>query len=205
MRGFKNKGFTLIELAIVLVIIGIIMAAILKGQELIMNARMKKFINDAGRKFEVAVWTFYDRNGIFPGDSNRNGLIDSGEDVKTALTTNSGLLPSDYNPVRLGSFSFLVGLGNDGGSPAKNVLVICPTTGGSACSGTITQDELEFLKAFDTVIDGFADGTTGLVKSAESATFDSNKWNISSLSGVGSSDWNTTNTKALVYYFDRRP
>jgi prepilin-type N-terminal cleavage/methylation domain-containing protein len=201
MRGFKNKGFTLIELAIVLVIIGIIMAAILKGQELIMNARMKKFINDAGRKFEVAVWTFYDRNGIFPGDSNRNGLIDSEEDVKTALV-NSGLLPSDYNPVRVGSFSFLVGLGSYGG---KNVLVICPTTDGSTCSGTITQDELEFLKAFDTVIDGFANGTTGLVRSAVSATFDPNKWSIFSLSGVGSNDWDTTNTKALVYYFDRRP
>jgi len=204
MRCFKNKGFTLIELAIVLVIIGIIMAAILKGQELIMNARMKKFINDAGRKFEVAVWTFYDRNGIFPGDSNRNGLIEREEDVKTALV-NSGLLPSDYNPVRVGSFSFLVGLGNDGGNPAKNVLVICPTTDGSTCSGTITQDELEFFKAFDTVIDGIANGTTGLVRSAESVTFDSNKWSISSLSGVGSNDWNTTNTKALVYYFDRRP
>jgi len=204
MKGLKGKtGFTLIELAIVLVIIGIIIGAVLKGQDLIMNARIKKFINEAGRKSEVAVWTFYDRNGIFPGDSDRDGLIESGENVKTDLTTNSNLLPSDYNPIRLGSYSFLVGFGNDGGSPAKNVIVICPTTDGSSCSGSITNEELEFLKSFDTTIDGVADGASGVVRSATSANFDSGTW-FASPSGIGSSNWNS-NTKALVYYFDRRP
>jgi len=41
LKVSKSKGFTLVELAIVLVIIAIILGAILKGQELIKNAKIK--------------------------------------------------------------------------------------------------------------------------------------------------------------------
>jgi len=82
----KQKGFTLIELAIVLVIIGIILGAILKGQELIKNAQAKRVQNDM-RGLEAAVWTFYDRYGRFPGDCNRNGIIDAR--VYTTTTVSS--------------------------------------------------------------------------------------------------------------------
>ena len=71
----KNSGFTLIELAIVLVIIGIILGAILKGQALIQNARAKRVLNDM-KGLEAMVWTFYDRYGYFPGDCDHNGIID---------------------------------------------------------------------------------------------------------------------------------
>ncbi|MEO1925761.1 MAG: prepilin-type N-terminal cleavage/methylation domain-containing protein, partial [Gammaproteobacteria bacterium] len=39
MRINKQKGFTLVEIAIVLVIIGLLLGGILKGQELISSAR----------------------------------------------------------------------------------------------------------------------------------------------------------------------
>lgn len=208
MKHLRNqKGFTLIELAIVLVIIGIILGAVLKGQDLIQNARMKKFINDAGRKFEVATWTFFDRNGRFPGDPDKNGIINDGTgtpDVYADLVTNSRLLNTNDNPVTIGGFSFYVGLGNDGGTPKKNVLVICPGTGG-ICNNTITDDELEFFKAFDASIDGTTDAGSGVVRGATGATFNSSTW-IMSPSGIqtSSTDW-TSSTKALVYYFDRKP
>ncbi|WP_353683965.1 prepilin-type N-terminal cleavage/methylation domain-containing protein [Thermodesulfovibrio sp. 3907-1M] len=203
----SNRGFTLVELAIVLVIIGIILGAVLKGQDLIQNARHKKFINDAGRKFEVATWTFFDRNGRFPGDPDKNGIINDGTgtpDVHQDLVTNSKLLSDTDNPVTLGSFSFYVGLGNDGGTPKKNVLVICPGTGGS-CNGSITDDELEFFKAFDTSIDGTTDAGSGVVRGATSATFNSGTW-IMTPTGIQntSTDWSSA-MKALVYYFDRKP
>ena len=70
----KTRGFTLVELAIVLVIIGIILGAILKGQELINNAKAKRLQNDL-RGLEAAIWTFYDRTGRFPGDCNKDGTI----------------------------------------------------------------------------------------------------------------------------------
>lgn len=201
-----ERGFTLVELAIVLVIIGIILGAVLKGQELINNARHKKFISDAGKKFEVTAWTYYDRNGRFPGDSKKNGIIgdDSAEDVYDDLVNKAKLMASSDNSVTIGAFTFSVGLGNDGGSPKKNILAICPSTDG-ACNATISDDELEFFKALDTSVDGTTDPGVGVVRGAQTVTISSAKWiatasNINSTSG----DW-TSAHKGLVYYFDRKP
>ncbi|HYJ20307.1 MAG TPA: prepilin-type N-terminal cleavage/methylation domain-containing protein, partial [Burkholderiales bacterium] len=41
----KQQGFTLIEIAIVLVIIGLLLGGILKGQELITSARVRNLIS----------------------------------------------------------------------------------------------------------------------------------------------------------------
>jgi prepilin-type N-terminal cleavage/methylation domain-containing protein len=73
MRIFKSlknhKGFTLVELAIVLVIIGIILGAVLKGQELINSAKIKRAYNQQ-REIVAAVYSYYDKYGKFPGDDN---------------------------------------------------------------------------------------------------------------------------------------
>ena len=87
--GLKGQaGFTLVEMAIVLVVIGLILGAVLKGQELINNAKMKRFYN-LYRETLAAVYTYYDKYGKYPGDDpnvagrwsgatngNNNGLID---------------------------------------------------------------------------------------------------------------------------------
>ena len=41
----KERGFTLVEIAIVLVIIGLLLGGILRGQELIQNARVRNIID----------------------------------------------------------------------------------------------------------------------------------------------------------------
>lgn len=58
-----------------LVIIGIILGAILKGQELINNAKAKRLLNDI-KGLATLHYTFYDRYGRFPGDCNGDGGID---------------------------------------------------------------------------------------------------------------------------------
>ena len=63
------KGFTLVELAIVLVIIGIILGAVLKGQELINNAKIKRVYNQY-REISAAVYTYMDRYQYYPGDDS---------------------------------------------------------------------------------------------------------------------------------------
>ena len=74
LRTVRNaKGFTLVELAIVLVIIGIILGAVLKGQELINNAKMKRAYNQT-REITAALYTYMDRYGKLPGDDNTIGL-----------------------------------------------------------------------------------------------------------------------------------
>jgi len=92
---FKDaeKGFTLIELAIVLVIIGIILGAILKGQALIQNARAKRVLNDM-KGLEAMIWTFYDRYGYLPGDCNKDGIIG----VNVNSNWNLGYLSTSTTP-----------------------------------------------------------------------------------------------------------
>ncbi len=68
-RMGNERGFTLVELAIVLVIIGIILGAVLKGQELINNAKNKRLYN-VYREVSAAVYTYYDKYNKYPGDDN---------------------------------------------------------------------------------------------------------------------------------------
>ena len=65
----SKKGFTLVELAIVLVIIGIILGAVLKGQEMINSAKIKRAISGQ-KEIAAAIYTYYDRYGKYPGDDN---------------------------------------------------------------------------------------------------------------------------------------
>ncbi|GMR16412.1 MAG: prepilin-type N-terminal cleavage/methylation domain-containing protein [Gammaproteobacteria bacterium] len=63
----KQKGFTLIEIAIVLVIIGLLLGGVLKGQELINTARVRA-LNNSVDGITAAWFSFQDRYRSFPGD-----------------------------------------------------------------------------------------------------------------------------------------
>lgn len=62
-----QKGFTLVELAIVLTIIGLLIGGILKGQQLIANARVTAQISQV-QAIEAATTTFTDTYAGLPGD-----------------------------------------------------------------------------------------------------------------------------------------
>lgn len=86
----KQKGFTLIEIAIVLVIIGLLLGGVLKGQELINTARVRA-LNNSVDGITAAWFSFQDRYRAFPGDYTQgdvnlpnvtqngdgNGLVDT--------------------------------------------------------------------------------------------------------------------------------
>lgn len=63
----KQKGFTLIELAIVMVIVGLLLGGVLKGQGLITNAKIKR-INRDFDSIAASVYSYLDRYGAMPGD-----------------------------------------------------------------------------------------------------------------------------------------
>lgn len=67
MSKSLNKGFTLIELAIVLVIIGLIVGGVLAGRTLIERAAMNKLASEVGR-FATAFGTFKVKYNCMPGD-----------------------------------------------------------------------------------------------------------------------------------------
>ncbi|MGK9626049.1 prepilin-type N-terminal cleavage/methylation domain-containing protein, partial [Salmonella enterica subsp. enterica] len=61
MKSYKRQaGFTLVEIAIVLVIIGLLLGAILKGQELIDSSRTKNAINEVS-SIKAAHYSYIDR------------------------------------------------------------------------------------------------------------------------------------------------
>jgi len=63
----KQSGFTLVEIAIVLVIIGLLLGGILKGQELINSARVRN-LADQNSGVQAAYYGFIDRFRQVPGD-----------------------------------------------------------------------------------------------------------------------------------------
>jgi prepilin-type N-terminal cleavage/methylation domain-containing protein len=63
----KQTGFTLIEIAIVLVIIGLLLGGVLKGQELITSARVRNLISQQDG-IKAAYFGFLDRFRALPGD-----------------------------------------------------------------------------------------------------------------------------------------
>ncbi len=64
---YRQTGFTLVEIAIVLVIIGLLLGGILKGQEMITQARIKNVINDFNG-ITAAYASYQDRYRAIPGD-----------------------------------------------------------------------------------------------------------------------------------------
>jgi prepilin-type N-terminal cleavage/methylation domain-containing protein len=65
----QSAGFTLIEMSIVLVIIGLIVGGVLVGQNLIASSQVRATITQI-EKYNTAANTFYGKYGALPGDLN---------------------------------------------------------------------------------------------------------------------------------------
>ena len=68
-----SHGFTLLEIAIVLVIIGLLLSGVLKGQELITSARVRNLISQQDG-VKTAFFGFEDRYRAVPGDYSQAGI-----------------------------------------------------------------------------------------------------------------------------------
>lgn len=68
----KQAGFTLVEIAVVLVIIGLLLGGVLKGQELITQAKIRNVANDFNG-LTAAIYSYQDRYRALPGDDSHAG------------------------------------------------------------------------------------------------------------------------------------
>ena len=114
----QQSGFTLIEIAVVLVIIGLLLGGVLGGQQLIQSARVRNII-DQQTSIQTAMFGFQDRYNALPGDyseanatanipnvtvgGNGNGLIESVAGVREEQTmvwthlSNAGFITGTFN------------------------------------------------------------------------------------------------------------
>src|ERR1700689_731119 len=66
-NSHSRYGFTLVELSIVLVIIGLIIGGVLTGQQVIQNAKVTKALNDI-QGYEAQFQTYQQNFNAMPGD-----------------------------------------------------------------------------------------------------------------------------------------
>ncbi len=89
----RQSGFTLIELAIVLVIIGLLLGGVLKGQELINSAKVKNLASDF-KNTQVYVYGYQDKYRSVPGDDHRADTNVQG--VPATDGTQNGVIEGDW-------------------------------------------------------------------------------------------------------------
>ena len=108
----NQSGFTLIEIAIVLVIIGLLLGGVLKGQELINSARVKNLATDF-RNIPVFVYGYQDRYRALPGDQVQPVLdaqflpIGTAVQSTTVATLGNGVINGNWNDLGAASESYL--------------------------------------------------------------------------------------------------
>jgi len=93
-----TQGFTLIEIAIVLVIIGLLLGGILKGQEMITQAKIKNSIADFSG-ISAAYYGYQDRYRAIPGDDPNAGTrwLASGTLPAAQPGNGDGVVKGTYN------------------------------------------------------------------------------------------------------------
>jgi len=102
----QQSGFTLVEIAIVLVIIGLLLGGILKGQELINSAKVKNLANDF-RVIPTYIYAFQDKFKALPGDDPQVVAHVSGSTLSGVGPVGNGVINGAWNSTTAGDESFL--------------------------------------------------------------------------------------------------
>lgn len=92
----KQTGFTLIELAIVLVIIGLLLGGVLRGQELINSAKVKNMARDF-QNVQVYIYGYQDKFKSLPGDDAAVGTHLTGATPANVGTLGNGVIQGNWD------------------------------------------------------------------------------------------------------------
>jgi prepilin-type N-terminal cleavage/methylation domain-containing protein len=102
----RQSGFTLIEIAIVLVIIGLLLGGILKGQELINSARVKNLSTDF-RNVPVFIYGYQDKFRALPGDDPAAQTHLGATATQAAVSEGDGIIDGAWDSTAAADESFL--------------------------------------------------------------------------------------------------
>lgn len=105
---YNQTGFTLIEIAIVLVIIGLLLGGVLKGQELVNSAKVKSFSADF-KNIPVFIYGYQDKFKALPGDDSAVTTHITGATLATtpAGSIGNGVINGMWDSVTLTDESIL--------------------------------------------------------------------------------------------------
>lgn len=93
----RQTGFTLVEIAIVLVIIGLLLGGVLKGQELINSAKVKNFAQDF-RSVPLFIYGYQDKFKALPGDDLKAvEHLGTGTPVPSGANAGNGAINGYWN------------------------------------------------------------------------------------------------------------
>ena len=103
----QQSGFTLVEIAIVLVIIGLLLGGILKGQELINSAKVKNLANDF-RVIPTYIYAYQDKYKALPGDDAQVTTHVTGATLATTPgAVGNGVIDGMWNSATVTDESYL--------------------------------------------------------------------------------------------------
>lgn len=108
----NQSGFTLIEIAIVLVIIGLLLGGVLKGQELINSAKVKNLATDF-KNIPVYIYGYQDKYKALPGDQTQAVLdtqfppANTATAATTTATLANGVINGNWNDQTTASESYV--------------------------------------------------------------------------------------------------
>lgn len=104
----KQQGFSLIELAIVLVIAGLLLAGVMRGQELIANAKVKGLAADF-RNIPTYLYGYQDRFRVLPGDDHAaNTHLTGGINAASTTQAQDGLIQGAWNSTSADDESYVL-------------------------------------------------------------------------------------------------
>jgi prepilin-type N-terminal cleavage/methylation domain-containing protein len=179
----ENKGFTLVEMAVVLIIIGVIIGAIIKGKSLVRGAEQKKIYTKFVNDWRINYLNFYDRTGKVLGDTwdgasaGQDGQADTAAGA-TGVPTNDGRDDLFDGPAAGSAYMGMTSLGleapttntsnnwqykyvdSDGNAHFMDIAFVWDDTNNYNYM-LVNNVPGELAIALDTMIDGSASGTVG--------------------------------------------
>lgn len=142
MQG-KQAGFSLVEIAVVLVIIGLLIGGLLQGTEMIDNSRIKKAASDF-QAISTAYIAYQDRYQALPGDDGNLAALNARGGDWTRVTQ------ANNNPN--GAFTVALNDAFDGGGEHDNFWQHLRAAGYVAGDPSETQDDVQPRNAFGGLI-----------------------------------------------------
>jgi len=180
----NNKGFSLIEMAVVLIIIGIIIGAIVKGKDIMRSGEQKKIYTKFVNAWNLSYLGFYDRTGKVLGDTwnTDNATEYAGQDgeADTAGGVTGDVSDVGRAALATGGTGFMglsdAGLNAPTTNTSLNYTYRYTDSGGTGHILSVAfeysdADDYNYMwvincpnelgLALDTMVDGEADGTAG--------------------------------------------